>query len=222
MNKQVKAMSLMLLMCFSGQIKPTDADQISIHDVKLCKPREDLLNCMIKYYLVKDFEDDHFDSIRNALSNDFIRRRLIGFLAITPPESFADASCLFKGLLDSGLASNQITLNFLPPIKFIEIKKSIIQNAYWLFQDWQKASRLSKDFVENRDILTDNFATMLARLTVYLHLLRLSGDLNDLYVKTLLQISINSRNNTEEQNRDYTTRCKNAFTEIYEALKPYV
>lgn len=223
MSKQVKAMSLMLLMCFSSQIKPTDADQVSTHEVELCKQREDLLNCMIKYYLVQDFEDDHFDKIRNALSTNNIRRRLIGFLAITPPESFADASSLFEGLLGSNLVSNELTLRpiFLAP-KFIEIKKSIIENAYWLFQDWHQASRLSKDFVENRDILTYNFETVLARLTVYLYLLRLSGDPKDLYKKASDQVLIDSRDNTKEENENYTAYCEKAFKEIYDALKPYV
>jgi len=223
MNKPAKVIPLMLLMCFSSQVKPTDADQISKHKVELSNRREDLLNCMIKYYLVKDFEDDHFDNIRNAFSNDFIRRRLISFLAITPTECFVDASSLFEALLDSPLSSNEFTLRpiFLNP-KFIEIKKSIIENAYLLFQDWHKASSLSKDFVKNRDILTNNFQATLARLTVYRHLLRLSGNPNDLYVKALLQVSINSRDNTKEENLYYSTCCKKAFREIYNALKPYV
>lgn len=215
-------MSLMLLICFSSQIKPTDADQISEHKVELSNRREDLLNCMITYYLVKDFEDDRFDNIRNALSNDFIRRRLISFLAITPTECFAYANSLFEDLLNSELVSNKFTLKpiFLTP-KFITIKKSIIQDAYWLFQDWHQASRLSKDFVENRDILTDNFQAMLARLTVYLHLLRLSNNPDDLYVKSLLEVSIKHKDNTDRELED-THYCKKAYREIYCALKPYV
>lgn len=217
MSKPAKAIPLMLLMCFSSQIKSSDTGELPVHKVELSNRKEDLLKCMIKYNLAKDFEDDRFDNIHNAIRNNFIRRRLTSFLAIAPNDYFTDTNNLFESLLESGLLGKEFLIRpmFLAP-KFIDIKKSIIMTTSGLFQDWQKASRLSEDFVENRDILTDNFAIVLSRLSVYLYLLRLSGDPHDLYVKALLEFSINNKDIADIQ------YCKESFHWIYCALKPYI
>lgn len=220
MNKGKSFLSLLLLLCPFSQIKCLEGSSTceSEHVVENDEQKDHLLSYFIKSNLFSDFKEDELRSVYYSLSDDYIKRRIVSFLASSSKYNYDEANSLFDKILHEDITSLKdmaIRPIVLTP-KMIELKKSILSTSYGMFQNWQTSGYCDPTTPnKNFNYLTEtnpSFASAFARISCYLYLFRMSNQPTYLFAKALSIAKGDLLNTLTDEEKD---QCRKILSLIY-------